>query len=70
MTELRAKVRHTAHVFRRRRREETTIKLNGKGQAAIYEMYKFLEGGNEPRGAAVKDPESKGLNSEHVRQHN
>ena len=69
MKELRDKARRSTHIFRRRRREETTSKLNGKGQTAIYEMYKFLKDGYEPPGAAVKDPESKELVFDHARQH-
>ena len=69
MKELRDEARRSTHIFRRRRREETTIKLNGKGQIAIYDMYKFLKDGYEPPGAAVKDPESKEVVFDHARQH-
>ena len=35
--------------------EETTTKLNGKGQTAIYEMYKYLRGGYEPPGLSLPE---------------
>jgi hypothetical protein len=69
MREVRDKARKATFGLRRRRREETEAMINGKGQTAIYEMYKYLRGGYEPPSAAIKDPCSKELIFDHRRQH-
>jgi hypothetical protein len=67
MREVRAKARKATHGLRGRILEETATMINGKGQTAVYEMYKYLRGWYEPPTAAIKDPVSKELIFDHLR---